>query len=75
MFIPNNSIFPAPVKVDLIKARLQALDTHTPIPMLTVATPVHVPVEPKTVYVVFAKGEAVTFEPFAELNVAEGNQV
>jgi hypothetical protein len=75
LFIPNNSTFPAAVKVERIKAKLQALETHTPIPILIVATPVQVPVEPNTVYVVFTNGEAVTFAPLGELKVADGNHV
>lgn len=73
LFIPNNSIFPAAVNVDLIKATLQALETQAPMPTDIVATPVHVPAEPITVYIVLDKGVAVTFDPTGELSVLDGN--
>jgi hypothetical protein len=67
--------FQQQLSVERINAKSQALETQTPIPIFMVATPVQVPVEPKTVYVVLTGGVAVTLAPFGELNVADGNQV
>jgi hypothetical protein len=49
--------------------KLGAIETEA------VAIPVQVPVAPNTVYVVLMVGLAVTLDPLAELNDAEGVQV